>query len=110
MQSSSTLSVVTSEGRYFFQAEDIVRLEASSNYTHIYFTNNKKLLISKVLKKFVPVLEPLGFLRTHRTHLVNRQHIHSIAANGNIIMKDASIAEMSRRMRSGVMRVLKNVA
>jgi two-component system LytT family response regulator len=110
MQSSSTFSIVTSEGRYFFQAQEIIRLEASGSYTHIYFINNKKLLISKVLKKFVPMLEPLGFLRTHRTHLVNQQHIHCIVPNGNIIMKDASVAEISRRMRGGVMRMLRNVA
>jgi two-component system LytT family response regulator len=111
MQSTSlNISIATSEGRYFFSPEEIVRLEASSNYTNIYFTNKKKMLIAKVLKDFAEMLEPFGFLRTHRTHLVNRQHIMCIAPNGNIIMKDASVAEISRRMKSGVMRVLKNAA
>ena len=109
MQTSySAISITTSEGRYFFSPEEIIRLEASSNYTNIYFTNKKKMLTARVLKEFVQMLEPFGFLRTHRTHLVNRQHIFCIAANGNIIMKDASVAEISRRMKSGVMRVLKS--
>ena len=106
----STISVATSGGRYFFNPEEIIRLEASSNYTNIYFINKKKMLTAKVLKEFVQLLEPFGFVRTHRTHLVNRQHILCITPGGNIIMKDSSVAEISRRMKSEVMKVLKNAA
>ena len=106
----ATLSIATSEGRYFFSPGDIVRLEASSNYTNIFFTNKKKMLTAKVLKEFEQMLEPFGFVRTHRTHLVNRQHILYITREGNIVMKDASVAEISRRMKSGVMKILKNAA
>jgi two-component system, LytTR family, response regulator len=106
----STISVATSGGRYFFNPEEIIRLEASSNYTNIYFINKKKMLTAKVLKEFAQLLEPFGFVRTHRTHLVNRQHILCITPGGNIIMKDSSVAEISRRMKSEVMKVLKNAA
>lgn len=107
---SSTITLATAEGRYFFQPEEIVRLEASSNYTKIYFSNKTKMVTAKVLKDFATLLEPFGFVRTHRTHLVNRRHILCVTPEGNIIMKDASVAEISRRMKSGVMKALKNVA
>ena len=68
------------------------------------------MLTSKVLKEFAAVLEPMGFVRTHRTHLVNRQYIAFVSNEGNVVMKDESVAEISRRMRSGVMKVLKNAA
>jgi two-component system LytT family response regulator len=87
-----------------------VRLEASSNYTLIYLSNKKKMLTAKVLKEFAEMLEPFGFVRTHRTHLVNRRYIKCITSSGNIIMKDASVAAVSRRMKGRVMRVLKNAA
>jgi two-component system, LytTR family, response regulator len=105
---TSSITLVTAKGRYFFQPEEIIRLEASSNYTKIYFCNKRKIVSAKVLKDFETILEPFGFVRTHRTHLVNRQHIHCVTPDGNI--KDASVAEISRRMKSGVMKVLKNVA
>ena len=69
----------------------------------------KKMITAKVLKEFEEMLEPFGFVRTHRTHLVNRQHILCITTD-NIIMKDASVAGISRRMKSGVMKILKNAA
>jgi len=106
----STISIATSGGKYFFSPGEIVRLEASSNYTNIYFSNKKKMVTAKVLKEFEVMLEPFGFVRTHRTHLVNRQHILCITTDGIIIMKDSSVAEISRRMKSGVMRTLKNAA
>lgn len=105
-----TITVNTSDGRYFFSPQEIVRLEASSNYTNIYFSNKKKMVAAKVLKEFEQMLEPFGFVRTHRTHLVNRQHILCITPCGNIIMNDASVAEISRRMKSGVMKILKTAA
>jgi two-component system LytT family response regulator len=110
MITQSTISLATSEGRYFFNPEEIVRLEASSNYTKIYFSNKTKLISAKVLKEFAEMLEPFGFVRTHRTHLINRQHILCVTPAGNIIMKDSSVAEISRRMKSGVMKILKNAA
>jgi two-component system, LytTR family, response regulator len=110
MTSTSTITLATSGGKYFFNPDEIVRLEASSNYTKIYFSNKTKLVTAKVLKEFVILLEPFGFVRTHRTHLVNRQHILCVTPQGNVIMKDSSVAEISRRMKSVVMKVLKNAA
>ncbi len=99
----------TSTGLHFFSPAEIIRLEASSNYTNIYFSNKKKLLSARGLKQFELLLRPFGFVRTHRTHLVNRQHILCVTKDSNIIMKDASVAEISRRMKPGVMMTLKSL-
>jgi two-component system, LytTR family, response regulator len=101
--------VATSEGTFFFQPEEIVRLEASSNYTYIHFTNRKKLFTAKVLKEFAILLEPMGFIRTHRTHLLNRNYISYVSPQGKIMMQDSSMAEVSRRLKREVMRSIKNM-
>ena len=101
------LTVATTEGTFFFQPGEIVRLEASSNYTYIHFTNRAKLFTARVLKDFASHLEPMGFIRTHRTHLVNRNYIKQICPDGTVMMQDASTAEISRRMKSEVMRKLR---
>ena len=106
----SAITIVTSEGRFFYSPDEIIRLEARSNYTNIYFSNKKKKLTAKVLKEYAVLLEPFGFVRTHRTHLVNRKHILCVTPDGNIIMKDASVAGISRRMKRGVMKILRNAA
>jgi DNA-binding LytR/AlgR family response regulator len=52
----------------------------------------------------------MGFVRTHRTHLVNRQHIAFVSSSGTVVMNDESKAEISKRMKSSVMKTLKNTA
>lgn len=101
------VSVSTSEGLYFFNPSEIVRLEASSNYTYIHFINRKPMLIAKVLGDYEDMLSSLGFVRTHRSHLVNKKHILFVDSKGNIFMQDASKAGISRRKRTEVMKALK---
>ena len=102
------IPVATAEGLYFFETTDIIRMQASSNYTYIYFTNRKPLLISRILGEYEEILTAAGFVRTHRSHLVNRQHILFIDGHGNIIMQDESRAEISRRKKKEVMKELRS--
>ena len=102
------LILATEEGTYYFLPEQIVRMKSSSNYTSIYFTHRKPMLAAKVLKEFEVELMPFGFLRTHKSHLVNKNYIACIAQRGNIVMSDASVAELSRRKKPEALRSLKN--
>lgn len=96
------LTISTREGLHFINPADIVRLQADSNYTFFHFTNRKPLLVSKVLKEFIPLLEPQGFLRTHRAHLINRRYVTGLDKTGHVVMLDASKAEISRSKRREV--------
>jgi two-component system, LytTR family, response regulator len=100
------LSLHTNKGKEFFLPGQIIRLEAKSNYTKIYFTNRLSIVTAKVLKEFEPLLMPMGFVRTHRSHLVNKQYIQQVCNNGSIIMKDSSTAEISKRRKTAVLKTL----
>jgi two-component system LytT family response regulator len=65
------------------------------------------MLIAKVLGEYEEQLSNAGFVRTHRSHLVNRQYITFIDGQGNIVMEDNSRIEISRRKRKEVMTKLK---
>ena len=47
---TSIICFSTADGKYFFSPEDIIRLEASSNYTKVFFSNKTKIVTAKVLK------------------------------------------------------------
>lgn len=102
------LVLTTNSGTFYFSPEQIVRMESCSSYTNIFFTDRKPILASKVLKEFEEALEPFGFLRTHRSHLVNRKYITRIANDGNIVMEDLSKAELSRRKKSEILKLLRS--
>ena len=100
------ISISLKEAIQFFHPDEIIRLEADSNYTRIHFTNRKPLLVARVLKSFIPSLESRGFIRTHRTHLINVKHIRTLTHQGHLVMSDASHAEISRSRRKEVKAML----
>lgn len=100
------LQLSTINGTYFFLPEQIVRLEAISNYTRIYFSDHYPLVSCKLLKDYETLLRPYGFVRTHRSHLVNKNLVVKIENKIDIIMQDRSRAEISRRKRTKVMIAL----
>ena len=93
-------------GTHFFHPEQIIRLQAESNYTFIYVNEHKPIIMAKVLADYECLLAPFGFLRTHRSHLINKMHVHSINEAGRIVMDDMSEAEISRRKRKEVLKKL----
>ncbi|WP_315820725.1 LytTR family DNA-binding domain-containing protein [Paraflavitalea speifideaquila] len=53
----------------------IIRIQAISNYSKLFFTTGRTLVVAKVLKRFEEELAVNDFIRPHRTHLVNKQFI-----------------------------------
>ncbi|MBC7903212.1 MAG: response regulator transcription factor [Gemmatimonadaceae bacterium] len=102
-----TLAVPSNEGVYFFKIDEILWLEADSSYTIIHLTGRKPFIASKTLKHFEEMLDEFHFIRTHRSHVVNRKHITRISNdNGFVILTDGSKVEISRRKKDEVLQEL----
>ncbi len=107
--SSSRVGFPYKGGIYFFRPDQIIRLQSDSNYTYIYTTEHKPILMAKVLADYEALLTPLGFIRVHRSHLVNRCHVSCIEPQGVVIMDDDSVVAISRRRRSQVIKSLVSI-
>ena len=101
------LALPTNKETFFCHPEEIIRLEGESNYTRFYFTDKKILLTSRTLKEYEEMLAAHGFLRVHKSHLVNKKYIVSYNAEGMLVMKDSSKVEISRRRKEEVMAAIK---
>ena len=102
------LAVPSSEGVYFFTLDEILRLEADRNYTAIHLIGKRPFVASKTLKHFEEMLEGFGFIRTHKSHLVNPKHITRLSHNNEyILLSDGSKVEVSRRKKEEVQQHLK---
>ena len=99
------LTVSDLKGKHSFCLTEIIRLEAADNYTIFYFAGHRSFVSSRVLKIYEALLLPYGFVRTHRSHLVNRQFIKKIDQT-SIIMSDASIAEITKKKKKKILRQL----
>ncbi len=102
------IAVPSSDGVHFFMVDEILRLEADSSYTHIHLTSGKPFVASKTLKHFDEMLEEFGFIRTHKSHLVNPRFISRISNDNEfVLLKDGSRVEVSRRKKDEVLQQLR---
>jgi two-component system LytT family response regulator len=102
------LALPTKEGVHFLFPHEIARCEALGNYTKFYVTGNKQYTISKTLGEYEELLAPYRFIRTHKSHLVNRAFISFVDHDGFVILKDSTKIEVSRRRKEDVLKALKS--
>jgi len=88
-------------------AGQIVRVEALSNYSRIYFADGSTLVLAKVLQWFQDFLPAEIFVRVHRSHLVNKQFVTAIKGRKTktILLNNGENVVVSRR-RKGIVDLL----
>lgn len=101
------LALPTKEGVHFLMPHEIIRCEAVGNYTKFFVDKNRTYLISKTLGEYDTLLTPHNFIRTHKSHLVNKKFISFVDHDGFAVLKDNSRVEVSRRRKDEVMTALK---
>jgi two-component system LytT family response regulator len=86
-------------GINFIEVDDIVSLQADSNYTIIHMKDMQKLVISKTLKDFEDLLDENQFVRIHKSYIVNLTYIkeYTTTDGGIVRMADGNQWSISRR-------------
>ena len=69
------LALATLQGIIFLKINEIIRVEALSNYSTFYLINKQKIMVSKTLKEFESVLTMQNFFRVNRSCIVNTDYI-----------------------------------
>lgn len=101
------IAVPATDGIHFFKVEEILRLEADRSYTHIHLQGRKPFTASRSLRHFEEMLEEFRFVRTHKSHLVNADHIVRVSADREaLVLSDGSSVEISRRKKDEVLQLL----
>ncbi len=103
------LALATTEGLFFHYPNEIIRLEGENNYTCFFFSSGKTVLISRTLKEYEEILSGHGFIRVHKSHLVNKHYITNYTHDGWLVMTDHSKVEISRRRKKEVMEELRSL-
>lgn len=89
------IGLPTLEGYELVKLDQILYVEADSNYSHFHLINGKKIIISRTLKQVEEMLhEHDCFFRVHQSYLVNLHHIerYNKGSGGSLIMSnDAQI-------------------
>jgi two-component system LytT family response regulator len=96
------------ENIYFVKVTDILYCMAEGTYTKFYLQNRPPVMVSKNLKEYENMLEPLGFIRTHHSYLVNSSRIIRFdkADGGMLILEDDLKVPLAQRKKEWVLHLL----
>ncbi|HVS92927.1 MAG TPA: LytTR family DNA-binding domain-containing protein [Mucilaginibacter sp.] len=104
------ITVPTSKGLVFLPVDEIIRCEASVNYTTIYLKDKQSLMVAKTLKDFEELLADHHFFRIHNSHLINLNCIKSYhrGKGGYVVLSDNTSLEVSTRKKDLFLKKVEN--
>lgn len=107
-QGTNRIALNTQDKITVVKLGEIIRCESEVNYTHFYFKDGSKVLVTKTLKEFDGLLGDKGFIRVHQSHLVNVEHIKELvkADGGTLRLSDGSSVPVSSRKKQVVISYL----
>jgi len=109
---SGKVGLPFSSGTEFVKITDIIRIEADGSYCKVITIDGKSRLISRNLKEMHTSLEDESFYRTHKSHLINLEHIikYSPLKDGGLIeMADGAKIEIARSNKAEFSALLRNL-
>ncbi|MES2389323.1 MAG: LytTR family DNA-binding domain-containing protein [Bacteroidota bacterium] len=99
------IALPTINGYEIIKMDDIVYCKSEENYTRFHLLGNKNMLVSKTIKTYEDVLESNGFMRIHKSHIINlsqiQRYLHS--KGGEVQMSDGVTLEVSRLRKQALL-------
>ncbi|WNI37898.1 LytTR family DNA-binding domain-containing protein [Chryseobacterium sp. SG20098] len=92
----------TLQGFKLVEISNIIRCEADSSYTLFYLADKSKIMVSRTLHEFEPILMEHYFFRIHHKHLININHLQEYikGRGGQVVMSDGSVLDVSYRKKN----------
>ena len=102
------IAISTSEGIEFIPIKNIIHVESKSNYSKIFLTDNKSIMVTRILKDFEEMLVPYNFYRVHNSHLINLNYIQKYVRSqgGHVQLQDGTLIDISRRKKEEFLKMI----
>ena len=85
------------DGLMFVDAEEILYAIADGNYSIVHLSNNREAKVLRQLKEIEELLQAEKFIRIHRSHLINIEHVIRLDSESeSILMADGKSLALAR--------------
>jgi len=104
------LCIPSLKGFQVVELDDILYAEASGNYTNFYFQSQHSVCTSKPIHEYEELLADSGFVRIHKSYLVNLLHIKEYlrGEGGSVILSNGAEIEVARRKKEPFLDKMKS--
>ena len=105
------LALATLQGIVFLKINEIIRVEALSNYSTFYLISKQKIIVSKTLKEFESVLTIQNFVRVNRSCIVNTDYIvkYKNEDGGMLELQDGSEVGVGPHRKNELIELLSRI-
>ncbi len=99
----------TKIGERMIDPRRIIYLSAQLNYTLFHLENGEHVLTSLPLSFYAPLLEAYGFIRVHKSYLLNGYHLNKcfLRNNRELRLPNGTVIEVARRRQTAFKRLVK---
>lgn len=104
-QGLQKIALPSKEGYIFVPITDIIRCEAKSGYTTFFIKDMEKIVSSRNIKEYEPLLTDDTFFRIHNSHIVNLNYVKKYhrGRGGFLEMEDGAMIEVATRRKDEFM-------
>ena len=104
----ASIALPTQEGLDFIQPSQVTHCRSDGNYTRIFQTGEKPLLISRTLKEVEEMLTNPSFFRVHHSFLVNLVFVKKYLRGNSpmLILRDGTEVPVARRRKDELLKRL----
>ena len=100
------LRLPTHTGLQIIDINTIIRIQSISNYSKLFFSNGKTLVVAKVLAWFGHNLPGQIFLRVNRSQIISRLHVKGLQSDG-VMLDDLTVIYISRRRKRDILPLIR---
>jgi len=102
------IAISSHTGVSFIDLNDIIYVEADSNYSTLVLMNGSRFIVSKTLKDMQGMLEESHFLRIHRQYIINLNHVqHLDRTKSNLTMVNKAELPVARNQKDKLFEMYK---
>ena len=109
MAQKMRICIPSLKGFQVVELDDILYAESYGNYTNLYFQNKPLVCTSKPMHEYEKLLEDAGFVRIHKSILVNLLHVKEYlrGEGGSVILSNGHEVEVARRKKDAFLSKMK---
>ncbi len=107
-QQNKKLVLRTAGDIHILNVREIIRCESDNSYTTFFLENGEEIVVSRGIKEYDDLLKDHGFIRPHRSHLVNLDHVRRLdkSDGGFLILKNGKEIPVSARRKQSLLQIL----